>query len=76
MKLILEAIKSLFRKIEAMRTHWEEQGEVVVLPEATVTIDEEDDGYETLSEEFPQLIVGEKYIVLFNGVRYECIARA
>ena len=73
MKLILEAIKSLFRKIEAQRTHWEERVEVVVFPETNVTI-YENNGYELLSEEHPQLVVGDKYIVLLNGARYECVA--
>ena len=38
MKLILQAIKALFRKIEASRTHWEEVEEVEILTETTVTI--------------------------------------
>ena len=72
MKLILQAIKALFRKIEASRTHWEEVKEVEVLAETTVTIPE-DAGDETLPNT-TQLTVGQTYFVILDGVSYECVA--
>lgn len=57
------------------RTHWEEQDEsdIVIYP-TTLTIDE-DGGARVIDVETPPLFVGERYIVLLNGVRYECVAR-
>ena len=72
MKLILQAIKALFRKIEASRTHWEEVKEVEVLAETTVTIPE-NAGDETLPNT-TQLTVGQTYFVILDGVSYECVA--
>ena len=54
------------------RTHWAEVSEVTIVSE-NVTV--EGDGYAQFSGEFPQLIVGQTYIVTVNGVVYECVAR-
>ena len=72
MKLILQAIKALFRKIEASRTHWEEVEEVEILAETTVTISA-DNSDEALPDT-TQLTVGKTYFVILNGVSYECVA--
>ena len=72
MKLILQAIKALFRKIEASRTHWEEVVKVNVVAETTVTIPGDGD-YESLPDT-TQLTVGKTYFVILNGVSYECVA--
>ena len=72
MKLILQAIKALFRKIEASRTHWEEVEEVEILAETTVTISE-DNSYADLPKT-TQLTVGKTYFVILDGVSYECVA--
>ena len=72
MKLILQAIKALFRKIEASRTHWEEVEEVEILTETTVTIPE-DNSYTALTKT-TQLTVGKTYFVILDGVSYECVA--
>ena len=72
MKLILQAIKALFRKIEASRTHWEEVEKVNVIAETTVTITL-DGGDEPLPDT-TQLTVGKTYFVILNGVSYECVA--
>ena len=72
MKLILQAIKALFRKIEASRTHWEEVEEVEILTETTVAIPE-DNLYADLPKT-TQLTVGQTYFVILDGVSYECVA--
>ena len=72
MKLILQAIKALFRKIEASRTHWEEVEEVEILTETTVTITE-DNSTAHLQKTTP-LTVGQTYFVILDGVSYECVA--
>ena len=72
MKLILQAIKALFRKIEASRTHWEEVEEVEILAETTVTISE--DNSDAALPDTTQLTVGKTYFVILNGVSYECVA--
>ena len=72
MKLILQAIKALFRKIEASRTHWEEVEEVEILTETTVTISE--DNPDTVLTKTTQLTVGKTYFVILDGVSYECVA--
>ena len=72
MKLILQAIKALFRKIEASRTHWEEVEEVEILAETTVTISE--DNSDTALPKTAQLTVGQTYFVILDGVSYECVA--
>ena len=72
MKLILQAIKALFRKIEASRTHWEEVKEVSVIAETTVTIPK-DNSYAELPATTP-LTVGQTYFVILDGVSYECVA--
>ena len=72
MKLILQAIKALFRKIEASRTHWEEVEEVEILTETTVTISE--DNSDAALPDTTQLTVGKTYFVILNGVSYECVA--
>ena len=72
MKLILQAIKALFRKIEASRTHWEEVEEVEILMETTVTIPE--DNSDALLTKTTQLTVGQTYFVILNGISYECVA--
>ena len=74
MKLILQAIKALFRKIEASRTHWEEVKEVSVVAETTVTISKDMGSSESLSYTTTQLKVGQTYFVILNGVSYECVA--
>lgn len=45
-----------------------------LMPKTTVTITD-DDGCETISENYPQLVAGQTYYVMLNGVEYECIAR-
>ena len=72
MKLILQAIKALFRKIEASRTHWEEVEEVEILAETTVTIPE--DNSDADLPKTTQLTVGQTYFVILDGVSYECVA--
>ena len=72
MKLILQAIKALFRKIEASRTHWEEVEEVEILAETTVTIPE--DNSDADLPKTTQLTVGKTYFVILDGVSYECVA--
>ena len=72
MKLILQAIKALFRKIEASRTHWEEVEKVNVIAETTVTIPS--DGGDAPLPDTTQLTVGKTYFVILNGVSYECVA--
>ena len=72
MKLILQAIKALFRKIEASRTHWEEVEEVEILAETTVTISE--DNSDAALPKTTQLTVGKTYFVILDGVSYECAA--
>lgn len=72
MKLILQAIKALFRKIEASRTHWEEVEEVNAIAETTVTISE--DNSDAALPDTTQLTVGKTYFVILNGVSYECVA--
>ena len=72
MKLILQAIKALFRKIEASRTHWEEVEEVETLAETTVTISE--DNSDAGLPKTTQLTVGQTYFVILDGVSYECVA--
>ena len=72
MKLILQAIKALFRKIEASRTHWEEVEKVNVIAETTVTI--LDDGGTKLLSETTQLTIGRTYFVILDGVSYKCVA--
>ena len=72
MKLILQAIKALFRKIEASRTHWEEVEEVEILAETTVTISS--DGGTKLLSETTQLTIGQTYFVILDGVSYKCVA--
>ena len=72
MKVILQAIKALFRKIEASRTHWEEVEEVEIITETTVTISE-DNSYAELPKT-TQLTVGQTYFVILDGVPYECVA--
>ena len=72
MKLILQAIKALFRKIEASRTHWEEVEEVEILTETTVTIPE--DNSNARLTKTTQLTVGQTYFVILDGVSYECAA--
>ena len=72
MKLILQAIKALFRKIEASRTHWEEVEEVEILAETTVTISA--DNSDAALPDTTQLTVGKTYFVILNGVSYECVA--
>ena len=72
MKLILQSIKALFRKIEASRTHWEEVEEVEILAETTVTIPE--DNSDAVLPKTTQLTVGQTYFVILDGVSYECVA--
>ena len=72
MKLILQAIKALFRKIEASRTHWEEVEEVEIIAETTVTISE--DNSDADLPKTTQLTVGQTYFVILDGVSYECVA--
>ena len=72
MKLILQAIKALFRKIEASRTHWEEVEEVEIIAETTVTISE--DNSDAVLPKTTQLTVGQTYFVILDGVSYECVA--
>lgn len=72
MKLILQAIKALFRKIEASRTHWEEVEEVEILTETTVTITEDNSDADLPNT--TQLTVGQTYFVILDGVSYECVA--
>ena len=72
MKLILQAIKALFRKIEASRTHWEEVEKVNVIAETTVTISE--DNSDADLPKTTQLTVGQTYFVILDGVSYECVA--
>ena len=72
MKLILQVIKALFRKIEASRTHWEEVEEVEILTETTVTISE--DNSDADLPKTTQLTVGQTYFVILDGVSYECVA--
>ena len=72
MKLILQAIKALFRKIEASRTHWEEVEKVNVIAETTVTISE--DNSDAALPDTTQLTVGQTYFVILDGVSYECVA--
>ena len=72
MKLILQVIKALFRKIEASRTHWEEVREVEILAETTVTIS--DDNSAADLPKTTQLTVGQTYFIILNGVSYECVA--
>ena len=72
MKLILQAIKALFRKIEASRTHWEEVEKVNVIAETTVTISA--DNSDAALPDTTQLTVGKTYFVILNGVSYECVA--
>lgn len=58
------------------RTHWKEEtkGEVVILPEQTVII--EDDGYASLDGlSINQLIENNVYVVTLNGIKYECVCR-
>lgn len=68
------------------RTHWlEDNGikEVEIVPENTVFIDDQDDGegywydyYCTdLSGPFGSFVAGHTYVVVFDGVEYECVAR-
>ncbi len=45
-----------------------------VFPEMTVSIESEG-GYETLSENFNMLEKGQTYLVILNGVKYECVSR-
>lgn len=73
MKLVLQAIKALFRKIEASRTHWEAVEEVEVVAKTTVTITE-DGGRASLPDISHILTVGQTYFVTLNGVAYECVA--
>ena len=72
MKVILQAIKALFRKIEASRTHWEEVEEVEILTETTITIPE--DNSDAALPKTTQLTVGQTYFVILDGVSYECVA--
>ena len=72
MKLILQAIKALFRKMEASRTHWEEVKEVEILTETTVTIPEDNSDVKLTNT--TQLTVGQTYFVILDGVSYECVA--
>ena len=72
MKLILQVIKALFRKIEASRTHWEEAEEVEILAETTVTISE--DNSDVALPKTTQLTVGQTYFVILDGISYECVA--
>ena len=72
MKVILQAIKALFRKIEASRTHWEEVEEVEIITETTVTISE--DNSDADLPKTTQLTVGQTYFVILDGVSYECVA--
>ena len=72
MKLILQAIKALFRKIEASRTHWEEVEKVDIITETTVTI--LDDGGSKRLSETTQLTIGQTYFVILDGVSYKCVA--
>ena len=72
MKLILQAIKALFRKIEASRTHWEEVEEVEILAETTVTISE--DNSDVVLSKTTQLTIGQTYFVILDGVSYKCVA--
>ena len=72
MKLILQAIKALFRKIEANRTHWEGVEEVEIIAETTVTISEDDSDADL--PKTTQLTVGQTYFVILDGVSYECVA--
>lgn len=71
MKLVLEAIKSLFRKIEAQRTHW------VDLPveEAVVEKAQFDFTNEPLINSLNiEIVEGKTYKVTFDDVVYECVA--
>lgn len=54
------------------RTHWEEVKEVSVIAETTVTISE-DMGCKLLPKT-TQLTVGQTYLVIMDGVSYECVA--
>ena len=72
MKLILQAIKALFRKIEESRTHWEEVEKVNVIAETTVAISE--DNSDAGLPKTTQLTVGQTYFVILDGVSYECVA--
>ena len=72
MKLLLQVIKALFRKIESSRTHWEEVEEVEILAETTVTISE--DNSDVVLTKTTQLTVGQAYFVILDGVSYECVA--
>lgn len=72
MKLILQAIKALFRKIEASRTHWEGVEKVDVIAETTVTIPS--DHAKALLPDTTQLTVGKTYFIILDGVSYECVA--
>lgn len=55
------------------RTHWEEEENVSVLNETTVTIT--DEYYEFGTVPYGQLIAGQTYYVTLNGVEYKCVAR-
>ena len=46
---------------------------ISLLDEVTVTISE-DGGCETISNEMPKITVGNTYVVVLNGVRYDCEA--
>jgi hypothetical protein len=55
------------------RTHWEEESEVVSVPETTLNFTATGyDGFQKLNDF--DFIVGETYIVTYDSVDYECIA--
>ena len=86
MNLILQAIKALLRN---NRSDWKQNDpsqpdyiknrpfytdDGVLIPETTAAINE-DGGYMELGSLGQQLITGETYIVILNGVTYKCVAK-
>lgn len=51
------------------RTHWAEGGLVELLPETTLTTD--DEGFADIAADFT-LIAGDVYTVVYNGTAYQC----
>lgn len=66
MKLILQAIKSMFRGIEASRTCWEETKEVILVDNYTSAEYQEDINVPSCN-----FVPKQKYNVTWNGVLYE-----
>lgn len=60
------------------RTHYSEIGEITIIPEKEVTFIHMTYDSHSRSDGFPadgvELVAGEKYEVIFDGVKYECTA--